>query len=159
MAALLPHETLRIDETNTGVVLVDGNSSQGTENRRKILERALLGRATALQAEALLGMTRDESRALFHEHEVVYIYQNRIDAMGDKRDTEEKVFEAVETALDELILIIKKLTAANVTNVLVTADHGFSIKRGSWPRATLPAPRPAAHRSSTTIAGLSWARG
>ncbi|MGB5050852.1 MAG: BREX-1 system phosphatase PglZ type A, partial [Caldilineaceae bacterium] len=124
MAALLPHTSLSIDP-HTRAVLVDGNSSQGTENRRKILDRALPGRATVLQAEELLGMNREESRALFRDHEVVYVYHNRIDAVGDKRDTEEQVFEAVEKALDELVLILKKLTNANATNLLITADHGF----------------------------------
>jgi len=125
MAALLPHTSLAFDTQNIGTVLVDGNSSQGTENRRKILDRALPGRATALQAETVLAMGRDESRALFRENEVVYVYHNRIDAVGDKRDSEEQVFEAVETALEELIQLIKKLTNANVTNLLITADHGF----------------------------------
>lgn len=125
MAALLPHESLAMEGDNTNAVLVDDRSSQGTENRRKILDRALPGQATALQADDLLRMNRDESRALFRDHDVVYIYHNRIDAVGDKRDSEEQLFEAVEKALDELILILKRLTNANVTNMLVTADHGF----------------------------------
>lgn len=123
MASLLPHEQLAIGDD--GAVLVDGNSSQGLENRKKILDRALPGRSTALGADDFLRMNRDDSRALFRDHEVVYLYQNRIDAVGDKRDSEEQVFEGVEKALEELILIIKKLSNANVTNMLVTADHGF----------------------------------
>jgi uncharacterized protein (TIGR02687 family) len=86
MAALLPHQQLSL--TSEGGVLVDGYSSQGIENRKKILDRALPGRSTALGADDLLRMNRDESRALFRDHEVVYIYQNRIDAVGDKRDSE-----------------------------------------------------------------------
>ena len=125
MAALLPHATLAHCGDKSGMVLVDGNSSQGTENRRKILDRALPGQATALQADDLLRMNREESRALFRDHDVVYVYHDRIDAMGDKGATEEQVFEAVETALEELILILKRLTNANVTNMIVTADHGF----------------------------------
>jgi uncharacterized protein (TIGR02687 family) len=123
MAALLPHQ--RLEVTASGAVLVDGESATGTENRKKILQRALPGRATALSTRALLAMSRDESRALFRDHEVVYVYQNRIDAAGDKRDTEEQVFDAAEATLDELVRLIKKLVNANVTNLLVTADHGF----------------------------------
>ncbi|MBI1293578.1 BREX-1 system phosphatase PglZ type A [bacterium] len=123
MAALLPNESLTI--VNGDLVLVDGNSSQGMENRKKILDRALPGRATAVGGDDFLRMNRDDSRALFRDHEVVYIYQNRIDATGDKRDSEEQVFEAVEKALEELVLIVKKLSNANVTNMIVTADHGF----------------------------------
>jgi uncharacterized protein (TIGR02687 family) len=124
MAALLPHERLEITGDG-GTVLVDGESSVGTENRQKILERALPGRATALQAKELLAMNRDESRALFRDHEVVYVYHNHIDAIGDKRDSEERVFDASEEAVAELVRIVKKLVNANVTNLLITADHGF----------------------------------
>ena len=106
-------------------MLVDGESSVGTDNRRKILERALPGRATAVQAKDLLAMNRDESRALFREHDVVYVYHNRIDDIGDKRDSEERVFDASEDTIAELVRIVKKLTNANVTNLLITADHGF----------------------------------
>ncbi len=123
MAALLPHETLTLH--TDGKVLVDGNNTQGTENRKKILGQALPERATALQAKNLLQMSRDESRALMRDHDVVYVYHNRIDAVGDKRDSEERVFEAVEATLDELVKIIKRLANANVSNMLVTADHGF----------------------------------
>jgi uncharacterized protein (TIGR02687 family) len=124
MAALLPHERLEI-ASDGSTVLVDGESSAGTENRKKILERALPGRAMAVRAEDLLAMNRDQSRALIREHDVVYVYHNRIDATGDKRDTEERVFDAAEAALEELVRIVKKLVNANATNLLVTADHGF----------------------------------
>jgi uncharacterized protein (TIGR02687 family) len=124
MAALLPHQRLEFSADGK-VALVDGYSSQGTENRKKILERALPGRATALKAEALLRMSKDESRALIRDHDVVYVYHNRIDATGDKRDSEERVFDAAEATLEELVRIVKKLANANVTNMLVTADHGF----------------------------------
>ncbi|HPX19689.1 MAG TPA: BREX-1 system phosphatase PglZ type A [Deltaproteobacteria bacterium] len=125
MAALLPHQELRYKEDEAGTILVDGESSQGTANRSKILEKALGQRAKALRAEDLLAMNKEESRELVRSHDVVYVYHNRIDATGDKRDTEEKVFEAVQETLDELLTLIKKLAAANATNMIVTADHGF----------------------------------
>jgi len=124
MAALLPHERLEI-ASDGSTVLVDGESSAGTGNRTKILEQALPGRATAVRVEELLAMNRDQSRSLIREHDVVYVYHNRIDATGDKRDSEERVFDAVEATLDELVRIVKKLVNANATNLLVTADHGF----------------------------------
>ena len=124
MAALLPHERLEI-ASDGSTVLVDGESSAGTGNRTKILEQALPGRATAVRAEDLLAMNRDQSRTLIREHDVVYIYHNRIDATGDKRDSEERTFDAVEATLDELVRIVKKLVNANATNLLVTSDHGF----------------------------------
>jgi len=125
MAALLPHQTLSFAPNDTGTVLVDGVSSQGTPNRGKILAQGIEARGTVVKADELLAMDKDECRALFRDHDVVYIYHNRIDATGDDRKTEEQVFGAVEEALAELIKVVKKLTAANATNLLVTADHGF----------------------------------
>lgn len=70
-------------------------------------------------------MKGDDCRALVRDHDVIYVYHNRIDATGDKRESEERVFEAVEETLRELIRLIKKLTGANANNLLVTSDHGF----------------------------------
>lgn len=124
MAALLPHQRLAIAPDGASV-LVDGVSSQGTEQRRKILEQASAGKATAIQAADLLRLGKEESRARIRDYDAVYVYHNRIDATGDKRETEGQVFEAVEATLEELVRIVKKLANANANNILVTADHGF----------------------------------
>lgn len=124
MAALLPNNRLALaDDGNSAAV--DGESATGTLNRAKILDGAAKRRATALRADELLAMDRDTGRALFRDHDVVYVYHNRIDATGDKRDTEERVFDEVEATLEELVRVVKKLANANVTNMLITADHGF----------------------------------
>ncbi|MBK7767403.1 MAG: BREX-1 system phosphatase PglZ type A [Sulfuritalea sp.] len=124
MAALLPNTTLTLLNDETGMALVDGQSAQGTANRGKILASVVTA-ATAIQAEELMQMGRDESRALVRDNEVIYVYHNLIDKTGDTRDTEECVFAVAEDTLQELIRIIKKLANANASNVLVTADHGF----------------------------------
>jgi uncharacterized protein (TIGR02687 family) len=124
MAALLPHEPLSF--SRDGAKVMSGSlSSQGSENRKKIVEQALPGRGAIIRADTLLAMSREESRALARDHDVVYVYHNRIDAAGDKRETEEQVFDAAEATLNELILLIKKLANANASNMLVVADHGF----------------------------------
>jgi uncharacterized protein (TIGR02687 family) len=125
MAALLPNKILAITDNETGTVLVDGQSSQGTANRLKILGQANSQRSSACKADELMAMKGDDCRALVRDHDVIYIYHNRIDTTGDKRESEERVFEAVEETLQELIRMIKKLTGANANNVLVTSDHGF----------------------------------
>jgi uncharacterized protein (TIGR02687 family) len=125
MAALLPNKALTIADNETGTVLVDGQSSQGTTNRIKILKHAISSRATACKADELMAMKGDDCRAFVRDHDMIYIYHNRIDATGDKRESEERVFEAVEETLQELIRLIKKLTGANANNLLVTSDHGF----------------------------------
>ena len=125
MAALLPHEALEISASDSGAVLVDGHSSQGTANRKAILQRATGERATALLADEVLAMKGSDCRAWVQRHDLIYVYHNRIDATGDKRDSEERVFEAVEDTFNDLIRLMKKLAGANVNNLLVTADHGF----------------------------------
>ena len=126
MAALLPNSKLALGDDDSGAVLVDGESSQGTANRLKILSQAVLPRrAMALRAEEVLALNKDECRALVRDHDVVYIFHNRIDVVGDKRETEDRVFEAVAETLQELVRLVKKLAAANANNFLVTADHGF----------------------------------
>lgn len=127
MAALLPHEVLTL--LPDGAALADGAATDSTEYRKAVLDRALRGKATAVRAADLLAMARDESRALMRDYEVVYVYHNRIDAVGDKRDTEEQTVDAVAAALDDLIRLIKKLANANANNIVVTADHGFLFQQ------------------------------
>ena len=122
MAALLPNQELAITDSKDAAVNVDGVSSKGTENRKKILNKAQ--KATAILAKELMKMNRNDYRELFREHAVVYVYHNHIDHTG-KRDSAERVFAAAEETLTELIAAIKKLTNANASNIIVTADHGF----------------------------------
>ena len=122
MAALLPNQELAITDSKDAAVNVDGISSRGTENRKKILNKA--HKATAVLAKELMNKNRNDSRELFRDHDVVYVYHNHIDHTG-KRDSAERVFVAAEETLSELIGVVKKLTNANASNIIVTADHGF----------------------------------
>jgi uncharacterized protein (TIGR02687 family) len=123
MAALLPHQELKI--IKDGGVEVDGHKTQGTENRAKILDAAIEGGATAIRAVDLLAMSRDDYRQATKGYRLIYVYHNRIDQVGDKRDSEERVFDAVETTLSEIMDILKKLYDSYFATVLITSDHGF----------------------------------
>ncbi|MBN2706852.1 MAG: BREX-1 system phosphatase PglZ type A, partial [Deltaproteobacteria bacterium] len=125
MAALLPGEKLTLAGDESGTVLVDGQDSRGLANRAKILSRGGRLRATACKADELMALKGEDCRALVRDHDVIYIYHNLIDATGDKLQSEDRVFEVVEETLVELIKLIKKLTGANASNLLITADHGF----------------------------------
>lgn len=125
MAALLPNKEIYFADNSTGAVYVDGHSTQGTANRTKILNKTKSGTALAMKAEEFMSQTREEHRNLLRDNNLIYIYHNGIDAVGDKSETEEKVFDAAEESLDTLIKLIKKLTGANATNIFVTSDHGF----------------------------------
>jgi uncharacterized protein (TIGR02687 family) len=126
MAALLPNRTLELAADGDGTVLADGTSTVGLQAREKRLGAGRDGdRVKTLSAEDVMGMRTDEGKDLFRDHDIVYIYHNRIDAIGDKRATEDQTFDAVEDALEDLVKLVRKLTSANFSNVLITADHGF----------------------------------
>ena len=123
MAALLPHQQLQItDDVN---VLCDGESTEGTVNREKILNKAHEGNV-AISYKNLLAMKQAERREKVSNANVVYIYHNTIDAVGDKAATEDQVFEACSDAITELKNLVRIITNdMNGTNILITADHGF----------------------------------
>ncbi len=124
MAALLPHQRLKIAEDGTGSAYVDDLPSSGTDNRDKILKR-YMEHSAAIRAEDFMSLNSEQTREIVRDNHVIYIYHNHIDAVGDKKDSEERTFEAAEDSIRDLILIIKKLNAGNATNMIVTADHGF----------------------------------
>lgn len=125
MAALLPHKELSYQE-KSDVVQVDGMSSSGTSGRSKILSHNAKVKATAIQAEDFMKMNSAiEGREFVKKYELIYIYHNRIDKVGDDKTSEDKVFEAVEDELVFLREVLRKITAMNGNNILITSDHGF----------------------------------
>ena len=122
MAALLPHNKLKYKDTK---VLCDELSTEGTKNREKILNKYHTG-DVAIQYEDLLKMRKNERRELIANANVVYIYHNSIDALGDKADTEREVFSGCQKAINDIKNIVKIISnEMNGTNILITADHGF----------------------------------
>ncbi|ALV40631.1 hypothetical protein AU252_05150 [Pseudarthrobacter sulfonivorans] len=122
MASLLPHAKLEQQAGNNALVLLDGAPSGGTENRSKILSHVA---GKAIKSTSFVDLTRDQQRELFRDNQVVYIYHDTIDHTGDKLTTETSAFQAAEQALVDLVSLVKKTAGANVSNMLITADHGF----------------------------------
>ena len=126
MAALLPHKALALAEDGSGDVLSDGQSAKGLAAREKLLQAGRAGEnAKALKAEDVMNMRNEDGKALFRDNHVVYVYHNRIDAIGDKLLTEDQLPQAAEDTIEDLTKLVRKLTSANFTNILITADHGF----------------------------------
>ncbi|OUS21262.1 TIGR02687 family protein [Rhodobacterales bacterium 59_46_T64] len=126
MAALLPNRGLSFAADGQGSVLSDGESTQGLAAREKLLATGRAGdRTKALLARDVLDMRVDEGKELFRDNDVVFIYHNLIDAIGDKLQTEDQLPKAAEDAIEELTKLVRKLTSANFSNILITADHGF----------------------------------
>jgi len=123
MANLLPGRQLSVTEDMA--VLVDGQHSRSTSEREKIL-CAANPNSVAVQYTDVLNMKRADRRELVSGKEVVYIYHNTIDAIGDKAPTEKKVFEACEDAMQELSNILRMIVNdMQGTDIFITADHGF----------------------------------
>ena len=126
MAALLPNGELSFASDGSGSVLSGGESTHGLASREKLLASGRSGdRVKALSARDVLDMRVDEGKALFRDNDVVYIYHNLIDAIGDKLQTEDQLPKAAEDAVEELTKLVRKLTSANFSNILITSDHGF----------------------------------
>jgi len=125
MAAMLPHRNLTI-QPKSDYIMVDGNSTQGLQARKKILEQNSGVRATAINAEDYMKMNSStDGRDFVKQFDLIYIYHNRIDKTGDDKTSEEKIFDAVELEIDFLMDVIKKVAAMNGNNMLITSDHGF----------------------------------
>lgn len=123
MAALLPHEELQM--TDDVKILCDNESTEGTENREKILKKSYNGNV-ALTYKSLLSMKQAERRETVSGANVVYIYHNTIDAVGDKAATEDQVFDACDQAVLELKNLVRLIVNdLSGSNILITADHGF----------------------------------
>jgi len=131
MASLLPHRELSY-QPGSDTVLVNGQSTQGTANRSKLLKAALGGEALAVTAEDVKGWSREEGREKIKGVQLMYVYHNVVDARGDAANTESETFAAVEDAIDELDQLTRKiLMHLNTSTVLVTADHGFLFQRSA----------------------------
>lgn len=141
MASLLPGKERSI-QLPEGTVFIDDKNAAGTAGRNQVLSAALDGKAIAIQAEDFLEMnTKTEARALMRDHEVIYIFHDAIDKVGDKLTTEVRTAEAVEDTFEELLKILRKIANANGSNMLLTADHGFLFQQSEVNEADdLPLP-------------------
>lgn len=121
MAQLLPGKELLF---NNGDISIDGIKSSGTENREEIIKTAN-NRGKAIQFSSLEGVSEKDRRELF-KHELVYVYHDVIDSIGDRKISERKAFDAVTEAVKELSKFVKSLHASfAVSKVFITSDHGF----------------------------------
>ena len=121
MAALLPNRELSYDKQQDEV-FADGISTKGTENRKKVLCNKVQ-RSLAIAAKDFLEIT--SPKTYFKDFDLIYIYSNKIDFKGDKRETEGEVFQATEEEFDNIIKIVELIRNGNGSNILITSDHGY----------------------------------
>jgi uncharacterized protein (TIGR02687 family) len=126
MASLLPRKEKISFKEGSDLILVDNIPASGVDGRSKILDANSGCRATAIQAEKFMKMNSiSDGRSFAKSYDVIYLYSNLIDKTGDDKTSEDRVFEAVNQELENLIDLIKKIAAVNGNNILITSDHGF----------------------------------
>lgn len=129
MASLLPNKSIEINDKYD--VVVNGISSNGTENRNTILKMEN-PKSLAITYDKVMDMKDAEIRKAFTGLDVVYIYHNTIDARGDHASTEREVFAATELAFNEIITLVNKLVnRVSAASIVITADHGYIYKRNA----------------------------
>lgn len=128
MASLLPCGNPSMDATGQGGlrVLLDGAEVDTTAARQKQLRRSD-PHAIAITYDSLVNeMSASLRKDLVKDAQVVYVYHNAIDAMGDKAPTERKVFSACGDAIEEIFGLVQLICRERIASqVVITADHGF----------------------------------
>ena len=120
-AALLPH--LKLAYSSKGEMLVDDKTCSGITQRSEILSAQ---KGLAIKGDDLVRMPQEEARELVRGKNIVYLYHNTIDAIGDDAKTEDKTFAAVRDAVEEVCNIVSfVVNNLHARYVFVTADHGF----------------------------------
>lgn len=123
MASLLPHKQLAYRSNAALDVTVDGMACATLEQRSAVLARH---GGVAISRDELMEKGKLGGRDFVKPYQLVYIYHDHIDAIGDKRSTEGKTFEATEQAIRELQELVSFImNNLNGSTIFVTADHGF----------------------------------
>lgn len=118
--ALLPHHSLELNGTD---MMVDGSVLTTTEQRTAHLCKYREG-AICIRYEDVMNGDSQAMRELF-KRPLVYIFHDTIDDAGHSQSPFD-VINACRKAIEQLAVLVKRLHATwNVTNVLLTADHGF----------------------------------
>lgn len=128
-AALLPNNELSLTEDYD--VLVDNMPTITTMDRQKVMQQHFIG-SKAITYKEVAHLKRDDMRNLFanQDVDVIYVYHDVVDAIGDKSLTENNVFDATEQAIDEIQQLVEKFANnLSIGHFIVTSDHGYIYKR------------------------------
>ncbi len=124
MASLLPHKTITYENK---AFYVDDMPTNTIEARNNILQTRNKS-YSAIQFDDINKLTQSALRQYMQDKTLVYIYHNVIDKEGEH--TESKVFDVVQSAVNEIITLVKKLyNNLQISNFFITADHGFLYRR------------------------------
>lgn len=119
--AMLPHNSLTLQGNE---MAVDDVVLSTIDSRTKHLQR-YKPKSLCISYEELMNGSVNSKREIFKENPLVYIFHDTIDRASHSQSPFE-VISACRRAIDELRTLIPRIMASwNVTNVVVTSDHGF----------------------------------
>lgn len=120
--SLLPHKSLKLEGTS---MLVDGYPAIDKTSREAQLKR-YKEKSRCVNFEEVDKGSTAKNRELF-KNELVYIFHNEIDEAGHDDDIRHAV-GACQTSVQSIAkLVYRMLSSYNVTDVIITADHGFLL--------------------------------
>lgn len=122
--SLLPHNSLELyGVSDSQDMSVDKNVLNSTDKRTEQLRR-FNEQSLCVPFKKVAEYVRETNREIF-KNEVVYIFHDSIDKVGHD-GTSQEITAACRKAIDDIATMIPKIHATyNVTEVLVTSDHGF----------------------------------
>ena len=111
-------------------VRIDGEKTQGTIARDKILKKKNPNSLAITYSDVVAKTSAKELRDIFNGQEVIYLYHDQIDKVGD-HGQEMQVFDATQRAVTEIKEVLKFIyNGANVYRFIITSDHGFIYTDG-----------------------------
>ena len=120
--ALLPHKSLELQPD--AAMLVDGNSIVTTDDRTEQVKR--YNENAVCYSFANFDKKGSEEKREMYKNQLVIVFYDDIDESGHKASTRTQVLTVINNAItniaDEIYSI---LSSYNITDVYLTADHGF----------------------------------
>ena len=119
--AMLPHHSMTLQGNEMAVddVVLSSIESR-TTHLRKYKEKSI-----CITYEELMNGPVQSKREIFKQFPLVYIFHDTIDRASHSQSPFE-VISACRKAIEELTVLIPRIMASwNVTNIVVTSDHGF----------------------------------
>lgn len=110
-------------------VRVNQLKTQGTIARDKILKEKNPHSLAITYEDVVNKSNAKELREIFNGQEVIYLYHDQIDRIGD-HGQESQVFDAVQKTIEELTSLLSSISnRASVYRFIITSDHGFIYTR------------------------------
>lgn len=125
MASLLPHDNKLGLRPSGGSLLATINGKTVHPGDRESFLKVKVPRAKVFLYKDIVKSSATDIRNIFKEHDLFFIYHDKLDRTGEQSDKQESVFAAVDDCYTQILGLIRKLNSGNVNNIIVTADHGF----------------------------------